>query len=40
MDATVRYTEDGSTPTCSSTAWGNKTFSATKTVKVIACDEA
>lgn len=39
-DATVRYTTNGNNPTCSSTAWSNQSFSATTTLKVIACDAA
>ena len=39
-DWTVRYTTDGSTPNCSSSVWSNQSFSATTTLKVIACDEA
>jgi hypothetical protein len=36
----VKYTTDGSTPTCNSTVWSNRTFDATTTLKVIACDAA
>ena len=38
-DGTVRYSTSG-TPTCSSTVWSDQSFSATTTLKVIACDPA
>lgn len=38
-DGTVRYSTSG-TPTCSSTAWSDQSFTSTTTLKVIACDPA
>ncbi len=35
----IKYTTDGiTTPTCSSSAWSNQSFSSTTTLKVISCD--
>ena len=39
-DGTIRYTTNGNTPTCSSNVRSDQSFSATTTLKVIACDPA
>jgi Chitobiase/beta-hexosaminidase C-terminal domain len=40
VDGTIRYTTNGTTPTCSSTAWNSPSFSSTTTLKVVQCDAA